>query len=66
MKYSSPSFQVKKLLIVANKKGYNLCTCCDYYFSKHVFVFNLIAMGAKSKEINILERFVEIIPRGFV
>jgi len=66
MKYFFPSFEIKKLLIVANKIGYNFALVVIIIFENMYSFFNLIVMGAKNKEMNILERFVEIIPRGFV
>jgi hypothetical protein len=35
-------------------------------FENMSLFFNLIGMGAKNREKNILERFVEIIPCGLV
>jgi hypothetical protein len=66
MKYFSPSFEVKKLLIVTNKIGCNFALVVITIFENMFLFFNLIGMGAKNKERNILERFVEIIPHGLV
>jgi hypothetical protein len=56
MKYFSPSFEVNKLLIVANKIGYNFALVVIIILEDMYLFFNLIAMGAKSKEMNILEK----------
>jgi hypothetical protein len=66
MKYFSPSFEIKKLLIVANKIGCNFALVVIIIFENMSLFFNWIGMGAKNKERNILNKFVEIIPRGLV
>jgi hypothetical protein len=53
-------------LIVANKIGCNFALVVITIFENMFLFFNLIGMGAKNWERNILERFIEIIPHGFV
>ncbi len=66
MRYFSPSFELKKLLIVANEIGCIFSLFVIIIFENMSLFFNLIGMGAKNREKNILERFVEIIPCGLV
>ncbi len=59
-------FEVKKLLTIANKIGCNFALVVIIIFENLSLFFNLIGMGAKSKDMHILERFMEIIPHGLV
>jgi hypothetical protein len=54
------------LLTITKKLGCNFALVVIVIFENLSLFFNLIRMGAKSKERNILGRFVEIIPRGLV
>jgi len=50
MRYSSLSFEVKKLLTIKNKIGCNFALVVITIFENLFLFFNLIGMGAKSRE----------------
>jgi len=50
MRYSSPSFEVKKLLTITNKIGCNFALVVIIIFENLFLFFNLIGMGGKSRE----------------